>query len=190
MFSQSYGLIDVTHGRQGLENQRGAWWTGWRNINLFDWCWLRTTLCSCSIVLPKIIKIINKNWCFLLFLIETWLSLSSLGTNWEFQHVSTFFFVTSWLQRSTGVAVVSVSKMSQADRLDDGYTMECKTSKQRVTQLTVGVDGLAVVMKKNFGKKVMRNRIWGSWRHAWTMDNTQTKNTFQRYTFIPFLYQR
>ncbi len=133
---------------------------------------------------------INKNWCFLLFLIETWLSLSSLGTNWEFQHVSTFFFVTSWLQRSTGVAVVSVSKMSQADRLDDGYTMECKTSKQRVTQLTVGVDGLAVVMKKNFGKKVMRNRIWGSWRHAWTMDNTQTKNTFQRYTFIPFLYQR
>lgn len=37
----------------------------------------------------------------------------------------------------------------EAERLDDGYTMECLTSKQRVTQITVGVDGLAVVMAKN-----------------------------------------
>ena len=32
-------------------------WDG-ETSNLLDWCWLRTTLCSCSTVLPKIIKII------------------------------------------------------------------------------------------------------------------------------------
>ena len=31
--------------------------------------------------------------------------------------------------------------------------MECLTSKQRVTQITVGVDGLAVVMAKSLGEK-------------------------------------
>ena len=33
--------------------------------------------------------------------------------------------------------------------MDDGYTWECSGSKNRVTQLEVGVDGLAVVVGKN-----------------------------------------
>ena len=40
-------------------------------------------------------------------------------------------------------------KSSEALLLDDGYTFECKGSKLRVTQLQVGVDGLAVVVAKN-----------------------------------------
>lgn len=32
--------------------------------------------------------------------------------------------------------------------MDDGYTLECKATKQRVTQIQVGVDGLAVVAAK------------------------------------------
>ena len=40
-------------------------------------------------------------------------------------------------------------KTSEALLLDDGYTFECKTSKNRVTQIQVGVDGLAVVVAKN-----------------------------------------
>eukprot|EP00434_Breviolum_minutum_P037241 symbB.v1.2.033016.t1/scaffold4043.1/size45695/5 len=40
-------------------------------------------------------------------------------------------------------------KSSEALLLDDGYTFECKGSKLRVTQIQVGVDGLAVVVAKN-----------------------------------------
>ncbi|CAJ1436638.1 unnamed protein product [Effrenium voratum] len=40
-------------------------------------------------------------------------------------------------------------KSSEAILLDDGYTWECSGSKNRVTQLEVGVDGLAVVVGKN-----------------------------------------
>jgi len=39
-------------------------------------------------------------------------------------------------------------KASEAVQLDDGYTLECVTSKNRVTQISVGIDGLAVVVKK------------------------------------------
>ncbi|CAK9066479.1 Protein SphX [Durusdinium trenchii] len=40
-------------------------------------------------------------------------------------------------------------KSSEAVLLDDGYTFECTSSKIRVTQIQVGVDGLAVVVGKN-----------------------------------------
>ena len=40
-------------------------------------------------------------------------------------------------------------RTSEALRLDDGYTLECLASKQRVTQIVVGIDGLAVVVAKN-----------------------------------------
>ena len=40
-------------------------------------------------------------------------------------------------------------KSKEAMLLDDGYTFECKSSKVRVTQIQVGVDGLAVVVAKN-----------------------------------------
>lgn len=39
-------------------------------------------------------------------------------------------------------------KSKEAVLLDDGYTFECKSSKVRVTQIQVGVDGLAVVVAK------------------------------------------
>lgn len=40
-------------------------------------------------------------------------------------------------------------KSTEALRLDDGYTLECLESKIRVTQIQVGVDGLAVVVAKH-----------------------------------------
>ena len=40
-------------------------------------------------------------------------------------------------------------KSSEALLLDDGYTLECVSSSIRVTQIQVGVDGLAVVVAKN-----------------------------------------
>ncbi|CAK8997648.1 unnamed protein product, partial [Durusdinium trenchii] len=53
---------------------------------------------------------------------------------------------------STHVDIGTMSRNwrdKEAVRLDDGYTLECKATKQRVTQIQVGVDGLAVVAAKN-----------------------------------------
>ena len=40
-------------------------------------------------------------------------------------------------------------KSKEALLLDDGYTYECVSTKKRVTQLQVGIDGIAVVVSKN-----------------------------------------
>ena len=58
-------------------------------------------------------------------------------------------------------------KDSEALRLDDGYTFECLNSKQRVTQIIVGIDGLGVVVAKNSaGHNCITDPSMGGLTHA------------------------